>query len=75
MYTRGEPYVETLKKGESIYICQCGQTQTPPYCDASHQQSPGKQPLTHTAVADGSVYVCGCGKTANKPWCDGSHNT
>jgi CDGSH-type Zn-finger protein len=73
MYTRQEPYAESLKKDETAYICQCGHTKTPPYCDGSHQQYPGTEPLAYTAKADETVYICGCGKTANKPWCDGSH--
>lgn len=75
MYTHKEPYIEALKAGESVYICQCGHTKTAPYCDGSHQQHPGTEPLVYTAETDESVYICGCGKTANKPWCDGSHNT
>ena len=74
MYSNGKPYVGAVKKGESIYICQCGHTKKPPYCDGSHSQYPGKEPLAHTAAADESVYICGCGKSANKPWCDGSHS-
>ena len=74
MYDQGTPYVATLKAGESIYICQCGHTKTPPYCDGSHTQHPGITPFAHTAETDGSVYICGCGKSATKPWCDGSHS-
>ena len=73
MYSCGKPYIAAMKKGESIYICQCGHTKTPPYCDGSHTQHPGSAPLAHQATADGPVYICGCGKSANKPWCDGSH--
>lgn len=74
MFKNGAPYLVTAKKGESIYICQCGHTKTPPYCDGSHSQHPGTGPEIHTADADGPVYICGCGKTGNKPWCDGSHS-
>lgn len=73
MYTQQKPYAITLKNDATIYICQCGHTKTPPYCDGSHQQHPGTAPLAYTAKADETVYICGCGKTANKPWCDGSH--
>jgi len=74
MYSKNAPYELPVKRGETVYICQCGHTNTPPLCDGSHNNYPGKSPLAHTADADGAVYVCGCGKTTNAPWCDGSHN-
>ena len=37
MYTKGEPHVLDLSKGDTVYICQCGKTSSPPYCDGSHQ--------------------------------------
>lgn len=74
MHSCASPHVATLKKGESIYICRCGHTKTPPYCDGSHSNYPGIEPLAYIATADESVYICGCGKSANKPWCDGSHS-
>lgn len=73
MSTYGKPYERTLKSGETVYICQCDKSSTPPFCDGSHQQHSGTEPLAHTAEKDETVYVCGCGKTGNKPWCDGSH--
>ncbi len=73
MYTRGEPYAHTLKSGETAYICQCGHSNTPPFCDGSHTKHPGTEPLIYTVAKDETVYICGCGKTGNKPWCDGSH--
>ena len=75
MNSRGAPYLHEMKSGDTIYICQCGHTKNPPFCDGSHTQHPGTEPLAHTADGDGSVYICGCGKTGNKPWCDGSHNS
>ncbi|HEC18899.1 MAG TPA: CDGSH iron-sulfur domain-containing protein [Gammaproteobacteria bacterium] len=74
MYSRGEPYEVSLQRGDSVYICQCGFTKTPPMCDGSHNDHPGTEPLAYMAAQDETVYICGCGKTANKPWCDGSHN-
>ena len=73
MYTKGEPHVLDLSKGVTVYICQCGKTSSPPYCDGSHQGSE-YEPLEHIAPADQQIYVCGCGKTNVKPFCDGSHN-
>ena len=73
MYSKGEPHVVSVSKGETKYICQCGKTSTPPYCDGSHQGS-GVEPLEYTASKDEQLYVCGCGKTSGIPFCDGSHN-
>lgn len=73
LYENGQPYEHNLKSGESVYICQCGQTGTPPFCDGSHQQIPGKAPYAHTAEKDETLYICGCGKSGNLPFCDGSH--
>jgi len=72
MYSKGEPRIVNLTKGDTVYICQCGQTKTPPYCDGSHQGT-DKEPLEYTAEADDQLYLCGCGKSANIPFCDGSH--
>lgn len=73
MYDQGAPYVRAMKKDDTIFICQCGKTQKPPFCDGSHSGS-DFSPLAYSAEKDGDVYICGCGKTGNKPMCDGSHN-
>ena len=26
----------TLKRGDTCYICRCGQSKKPPFCDGSH---------------------------------------
>lgn len=74
MYTKNAPHVVEIAEGDTQYICQCGKTSNPPFCDGSHQGS-GKEPLAYTANKDESLYVCGCGKTSNTPFCDGSHNS
>lgn len=73
VYDKGEPHVREMKKDETIFVCRCGLSSSPPYCDASHT-STGKSPLVYTADNDGPVYFCGCGKSGNIPFCDGSHN-
>lgn len=75
MYNLGSPYKQGLKTGETVAICQCGHSNTPPFCDGSHSQHPGIEPLIYAAAADETRYICGCGKTGNKPWCDGKHNS
>jgi len=73
MYSKSQPYVIDVAAGETKYICQCGKTSTPPYCDGSHQGS-DNEPLEYTASGDEQLYICGCDKTSGKPFCDGSHN-
>jgi len=73
LYQKGEPYAIDVKSSNTVYICQCGKTNRPPFCDGSHQGSE-KEPLAHTATSDETLYICGCGKSGNIPFCDGSHN-
>ncbi|MBF0368220.1 MAG: CDGSH iron-sulfur domain-containing protein [Magnetococcales bacterium] len=74
MYQKNSPHAVTAKKGESLFICQCGHSKKAPFCDGSHKGRPEKKrPLRHVAEADDTLYVCGCGRSANMPWCDGSH--
>ena len=73
MYIKGSPYHVDIKAGATIYICQCGHSKNPPYCDGSHQAHPPAEPLAYIAEQDTSLYVCGCGRSSNMPFCDGSH--
>lgn len=54
------------------YWCQCGRTQTPPYCDGSHEGT-GISPLEFEADGTTEISVCTCGLTSTPPYCDGSH--
>lgn len=75
MYAKKAPYEVPVKAGQTVYLCRCGKSANPPFCDGAHQtHAPGTAPLAHTAAQDGAVYVCGCGKTGNSPFCDGSHS-
>lgn len=73
MYTQNSPYPIEIKAGETVYICQCGQSQNPPYCDGSHQAHPPAEPLVYPTEQDTTIYICGCSKSGNIPFCDGSH--
>jgi len=73
MYKQGSPRMIEVSSGDTVYICQCGRTKTPPYCDGSHQGTENS-PLEYTASENEQLYVCGCGKSGNIPFCDGSHN-
>lgn len=75
MNNKPSPYEVPVKAGDTVYLCRCGKSANPPFCDGSHKNQGGEAtPLAHTAAADGVVYVCGCGKSGNTPYCDGSHS-
>lgn len=73
MYKNDAPRMLPVKTGDTLYICQCGQTKNPPYCDGSHSGT-DKTPLEYKAMKDETLFVCGCGKSGRIPFCDGSHN-
>ncbi|MDH5423448.1 MAG: CDGSH iron-sulfur domain-containing protein [Gammaproteobacteria bacterium] len=62
-----------VKAGKTVYICQCGRTKNPPYCDGSHQGTENTA-LEYTAVENKQLYICGCEKSGDIPFCDGSHS-
>ena len=66
-----KPVGVTLEKG-TYYWCRCGKTNTPPYCDGSHDGT-GITPLRFEADGETPVALCMCGLTSNPPNCDGSH--
>ncbi len=66
-----KPAMVTLEKG-THYWCSCGQTQTPPFCDGSHEGS-RFTPLEFEADGKTPMAICMCGLSKNAPQCDGSH--
>lgn len=74
MSAQNAPYEVPVKAGDTVYLCRCGKSANPPFCDGAHQQlNNGVTPLAHQAPADTTLYVCGCGKSGATPFCDGSH--
>lgn len=51
---------------------RCGKTQTPPFCDGSHEGT-GLNPLEFTSDGRTPMALCLCGLSQNAPRCDGSH--
>ncbi len=61
-----------LIKGQNYLYCQCGKSNTPPFCDGSHHGSKFK-PLLFEAKRSGKVKLCNCKLTKQGPFCDQSH--
>ena len=74
MFDKKSPYEIQVKAGQTVYICRCGDTHTPPFCDGSHKAHPGITPHAVTVEKDQTLFLCGCGNSANLPHCDGTHN-
>ena len=69
-----EPTMIDLVEGESYLWCQCGKSNTQPFCDGSHHGSK-VTPVRFTAQRTGSVRLCNCKKTKSSPFCDDSHKS
>lgn len=67
------PYTIEVKAGQSLYLCQCGQSKNAPHCDGSHKAIPGAAPKKVDFTEDKKAYLCGCQQSKNNPFCDGTH--
>ena len=65
------PYAVELAPGE-YWWCQCGLSQSQPFCDGSHKPTEFR-PLKVTMTEAKKVWFCGCKQTNTPPYCDGSH--
>ena len=69
-----KPVKVELEAGKNYFWCQCGLSQSQPFCDGSHAGTDIK-PLRFTAEKTGAAGLCQCKSTANAPFCDGTHAT
>jgi len=69
-----KPIKVELEAGKNYFWCQCGLSQSQPFCDGSHAGTDVK-PLRFTAEKTGAAGLCQCKSTANAPFCDGTHAT
>jgi len=67
-----EPVHVELEKGEKYLYCQCGLSNTQPFCDGSHHGTKFK-PLLFEARRTGSIKICNCKFSKSAPYCDNSH--
>ena len=74
MYSRKAPYAVEVKADQTIYICQCGHSSTPPLCDGTHGQFNDVVPFPYQSHEDTVVHICGCGRSDEMPFCDGHHS-
>jgi CDGSH-type Zn-finger protein len=66
-------YTFTAKKTETLKICNCQGTRTPPICDDSHRGT-HVEPLQFQ-VEEGKTYkICQCLLSSTFPICDGSQD-
>ena len=68
-----EPIEVELKKGEKYWWCQCGRSQSQPFCDGSHEGTTFS-PLQYEAKRSRRLFFCACKYTKKPPFCDGSHS-
>lgn len=66
------PVKVELTEGKEYHWCQCGRSQSQPFCDGSHVGT-GISPKSFVAQTTGPATLCQCKATANAPFCDGSH--
>ena len=67
-----QPIKVTLEKDKFYYWCQCGASQTQPFCDGSHKGY-FCEPIEIVVSEKVEKHLCTCKNSGNKPYCDGTH--
>ena len=67
-----EPAKVTVKPG-TYFWCQCGHSETQPFCDGTHRKKSTLRPLKVEFDEEKTVYFCQCKQTSTPPFCDGTH--
>ncbi len=56
------------------WYCQCGWSETLPYCDGAHSRlGVNARPIRVEITEAGRKSICQCHRSATPPWCDGTH--
>ena len=69
---QNSPFKISVKAGDTLAFCLCGQSRNGPYCDGSHASTDIK-PQVIKYDQDQNLFACGCLRSANRPFCDGTH--
>lgn len=69
---QNSPYAVELAPGD-YWWCACGLSKRQPFCDGSHRDAGGFNPVKFTVTAAQRVWLCGCKRSQGQPYCDGSH--
>lgn len=73
VYDKQKPYIITEEPGLKEY-CMCNLSETPPYCDGSHNgKLTGTRPYMVKVEQTRQIAICGCGRSGRLPYCDQSH--
>jgi len=61
-----------LHKGEEVWLCTCGLSETQPFCDGSHENTKF-EPIQFIAPEEKIYSFCQCKFSNKMPFCDGEH--
>jgi CDGSH iron-sulfur domain-containing protein 3 len=70
----GKHSIKILLEAGEYWWCACGESQSQPLCDGSHQGTPFT-PLKFVIDEPKTVSLCACKRTATSPYCDGTHRS
>jgi CDGSH-type Zn-finger protein len=68
------PVKVDLEAGKTYAWCQCGLSQSQPFCDGAHKPTEFRPLIVQVPEAK-EAWLCQCKRTKNPPFCDGTHKT